>query len=1184
MGDWLRGALVIGIVVVMLAALPGATSLLHPTPSGALPASSPSSEARTAPVGEKAPTAPTAPSAPTPGAASSSVRAQSILSTLHRDGVPSRFIHLPNLAAEGNPGRQVGLTYPAAPAPMGVSDIGLRNVSGSLVPYELNTSSAEGKITFTDAQSLYVDGDGPDMFGVQLNSVATNVTLFGNSTYQFWTQNFVSYTSSSGELSFGDNVWNFSDSQGLISQNVFYETGPNGTLVAPVYYYAVGPTFTVHYPFTVQFFLNATVLDDRPAVFFNYSVTSATVNTAGSFDFVVFNSSLGAPSGPAPAPRFQIDGYQTDPIGLDNDIELVVVGNDDGDTTTFYQMQAALSIAYWNSTRGAYAAVPSAFDTGADTGETSNGVYVYYTAPGGVVSPVANMVIGPSFLVGLWNVSTSAGVRTFHETQSPANAFLWVTPGTAFNRSTAQWVPTIPIGAATSNFGIPNDGSPYFFEWMLSDYRAVGATYNPGANSTTALTRTLVHSNAAGVYTPLFAWGNGELAAISSAGAGTSASPYQLVNNQVQSIDSVFSQWNDFQFPVFPGILLVNTTAWVSAVPPSFAIDYPPGFSTISYAPGLPDSNNLQLDFDRVSNVSLVNATAISGWSSYEIPNVYPYGDVIFWNSSGNLIANNTFYDQGSALVLYGGTNNTVWGNSFLETPVASVDPSSLFQDGNTSGVYESESGDLLYNNYFNVTTPAYSPTFDPLLCQIECEGASYVDAWNVSLQPANATATVLGENLTGSILGTWYQGGNYWSNYGVPPNPFGSFPLVPPYNDSGWITNGGDSLPLVAFSVYNVTFTEVGLPAGTSWNLQVNGTSEASSSPNIVFWLPNGTDYAVDSIPPTGYADAMNGTITFSVTGGPNYIGVYFYPLLPVTFTERGLVPGWTWAVAAYSGLQPVDNYTTSSNATAVLELPGSTTSTTIAGYATALGYSTVAWSSEISLAPINVSIDFTALTALTFIERGLPSGAAWQVSLQQEGWETSKISTGPTLAFTTQEVAPGPLTFNVSATNYTASPSRGTYFVPGTGGVTIDFSPVNGSLSVRVVQKTATFSVDGTTIPLTATGLAVVNLPPGLHSVEASLSGYLPFFDNVSVASNQTTSLTITLVSIPSAPAPTISPVAWAAIGLLAAVAVILGLLALAYRSRGRRPPPKPIAPASAPATTTTKPDWSESSSPGK
>ena len=828
---------------------------------------------------------------------------------IHQDllgrGVPAGAIHLPALFAEGtHHGTPVAPTYSSAPAPMGVADIGLRDVSGSLVGYELTTSSAEGTASLTDAQSVYVDGDGPDMFGLQLNSVLTNVTLFGNSTYQFWTQDFVSYTSSSGELSFGDNLWNFSSLSGEISSNALYAYGPNGSLVAPVFYYAVGPTFTIRYPFTVTFYLNATEIANRPAVYFNYTLENTTFRASGSFDYVIFNSSVGAPGGPAPPAIFQIDGNAYDPVGLINDIELTLVGNDNGDTTTFFQVNASFSIAYWNATRAAYQPVPSAVNAGADTGETSDGVASYYTG----TSAVAHLGLGPSFLSGLWNSTTAPGVRTVVSTVTPLPVMILLNPGTTRNASAAQWVPTSSSG--TTTFYIPNTG-PMFFDFLLSEYAPASlglATSAP--NGTLSFSGNLGKNTSYGIYTPLIAWGNTELATFAASGAGTAASPYVLYDNEAGPLDPEFTQLNDFGFPVFPGLLLIQTTAYLLVTPPSFRVNLPITLcGLVNPLCVSPVPNDLQLEFWNVSHVVLEGGT-IAGWLLQSVASFFPLGEVIFWNSTDDLVANITFEDQGSAIALYGGGSNVIWGNRFLnDVGQLPSDPSGfLGGPDNQSGIWESESGDLVYNNYFAVPSPAYTPTFDPLSCQVACTGASYLDRWNVSRESADASETVLGVVLTGSIIGTSYQGGNYWSNYGVPSNPYGDLPYVdrpsgtlPPA--PGEISVGGDYVPLVPFALYSVTIHETGLPSGTLWSVNSSLANLSATTPSVTLEAPNGT-YPFTVTWPASLAPpyVLEGPSEFTVDGSSLSVDLVFLPEANVTFAETGLEPG-TWWTLTWNG-----------------------------------------------------------------------------------------------------------------------------------------------------------------------------------------------------------------------------------------------------------------------------------------
>lgn len=78
---------------------------------------------------------------------------------------------------------------------------------------------------------------------------------------------------------------------------------------------------------------------------------------------------------------------------------------------------------------------------------------------------------------------------------------------------------------------------------------------------------------------------------------------------------------------------------------------------------------------------------------------------------------------------------------------------------------------------------------------------------------------------------------------------------------------------------VYDVTFTEAGLPSGTGWSVTLAGGSQPATAPgSIVFTQPNGTGdaYIVDS--PLGFT-AGPSTGTVNVTGAPVTVLIRFSP-----------------------------------------------------------------------------------------------------------------------------------------------------------------------------------------------------------------------------------------------------------------------------------------------------------------
>lgn len=1098
-------------------------------------------------------------------------------------GVPRSLVHLPDLyGARPGAAGPVAPTYSSAPAPMGVADLGLVNRSGTIVPTVLDTPSVSGTVSFTQAESVYLDGDGPGMFGVQMNAVATNVTVFGHATDQFWAQDFLSYTPQNATLTFGDNLWNFSSASGLMPANTLYAHGPNGTLVAPYYYFATGPTFVVHYPFSVTFTLSAADVGNRPALYFNYSVNSSSVQAAGSFDRVIFNSSLLPPIFPATVPMFQANGAALDPLGLPNDLELVLVGDGAGDTTTFVRLLAQFSLATWNSTASAFQPIASAYDAGSDTGETSDGVGVFYNATSlGVPVPVATLALGPSFLYGLWGLQSNPGYRILSANVAPANAFLLVTPGTAYNAAVAQWAPTLAITTGPARIAFPNGGN-YYFDWQLSDYRPVHRSLSPADNSTTHVAATLARVNSLGIYTPLVAWGNGEIPSIAPTGNGTPGAPYEVEQNQPHAIDPIFGAMNDFLFPVFPGILLVGTTAWVHLTPPSLAIAYATPLAENLTAVGLPATNHLQIQVWNATNLTIEGGAAITGWLSANV-GFSPIGEVILWAGVGDLIAGNTFIDQGIGLALYGGSHNTVWGNSFLNSTAPATNQSQLENSGNnTTGIWESESSDLIYNNYFAVPAPAYTPTIDPVSCENACEPATYSDLWNVTEAPAATVRTVLGTNLSGSIIGTTYQGGNYWSNYGTPANPLGQLP----YNDGGRITVGGDYVPLVLAPVYPVAVNELGLAAGAVWGVVVSGVEYRTNATLLTVYAPNGT-YNYSVLAPDGYRAPATGNFTVNGTGAAFTID--FTALVALTFSEAFLVPGWNWTVGINDTNSSFNATINSTAGTIVFEVvPG-----TYAFNASSFGYNASPASGVVFVGPTGATaptIDFNLTAIVSFHETGLRPGTPWTITVAGGASPRNFTTVDAILNLSIFDLPGGPYSWTAYAAGHTVTPGDGAGGTDQPANVSLEFAWIDGTLAGTVNVAGAELWIDGNLTPDLG-GAFSVALTPGVHAIVVVASGYVTYYNNASVASGATTELPIVLAAIPSAASSGpggIPLVAWILIAALALAAVLALALAGMYRRRGRAPPP-PVAPYSGTSAPTiaavapsARPPWQEDDEP--
>ncbi|MEM3860389.1 MAG: zinc ribbon domain-containing protein, partial [Candidatus Micrarchaeaceae archaeon] len=96
----------------------------------------------------------------------------------------------------------------------------------------------------------------------------------------------------------------------------------------------------------------------------------------------------------------------------------------------------------------------------------------------------------------------------------------------------------------------------------------------------------------------------------------------------------------------------------------------------------------------------------------------------------------------------------------------------------------------------------------------------------------------------------------------------------------------------------YTVTFTESGLPLGTTWYVTLNGSNRSSVSNVITFTVPNGEySYAIGNVP--GYSSSpSSGTIV--INGSPDIVSINFIRLgtLTLILKERGLPIGTKWSI----------------------------------------------------------------------------------------------------------------------------------------------------------------------------------------------------------------------------------------------------------------------------------------------
>lgn len=690
-------------------------------------------------------------------------KAAQVMKALAEKGIPANYVYLPNFNAAVH--KKDGIimpSYDTAPAPMGIGAYGISNSTGNnLTTYNLTTSSVMASLNVSSLQDFYALDDGPNSVTFQLNAVLHNVALFGNSSYAFWTQNVVFYSARNQSLELLDNLWNFSSSSFTLTQNSLYSY--NGTPVAPEYYYAVGPTFHVTYPFSLNLYLNTSVIDGRSTVFYNYSLETSGKSYSGSYDRIIFNStSASNPSYSAPAPQYLISGNTYTPDGyIPYDAEIMIGGPGGGSTANILNINATMQLKYMtNGTTPTYTIFPDTFDVGSQTGETSQGVAVSWSS-----NDVAKLTAGPSYVYGMWGLNPAGKkMYSYSGTVNPPNSFMFTSPGAIFNATLSAWVPLNNSGHYS--FIIPYGSLAY--NVMLSDHEPVVSTMGPGTGGTISLSA----NETLGIYTPLYAMDNAQLKYISSSGDGSRSNPYVIYNNPSANgyINPLFGELNDYAFPAFSGLLLHNVSAYtLVSSEPSFTVNYSENvFSYLitSYF-GLPSTNNLGIVLYNTSNAT-VRDNKITGWFSFE-QTEFPVANLLLWNSQNNFITKNIFITMDSSMLVYNTHteygNNSILGNLFIQSSQLNANNYALISVSTTFGTSPYgpvaltmySSGNSVSENYFIVYNTAISPNYSIY----SGNNVNYNDTWN----------------------------SNFWWNY---------VDRSGPYNNNGQITSGYDYSPII--------------------------------------------------------------------------------------------------------------------------------------------------------------------------------------------------------------------------------------------------------------------------------------------------------------------------------------------------------------------------------------------------
>jgi YVTN family beta-propeller protein len=423
---------------------------------------------------------------------------------------------------------------------------------------------------------------------------------------------------------------------------------------------------------------------------------------------------------------------------------------------------------------------------------------------------------------------------------------------------------------------------------------------------------------------------------------------------------------------------------------------------TVGYGP-----NDVMYDSGRgeifVANSVSGNVTVINDTSD-TIAATLPVGiDNLAYDAANDQIFG--IGDLGYGVMVINDTNNSV---------TATLEPSWAI-----SGiVYDSDNGQLYLGSEnvtaFNATTLAtvttidmpgytYRMTFDSASNQVFAETDNAQAQTNLT-SISGATDTVgssghigfIGDGITcdasqgtvfitsGEIVGSVddYSIANsaLVSNTTVGEEPIGV--AFDPTSGEVWVANYGSGTLSVLQSgaTFPVTFSETGLPAGTSWSVVFNGGGLNSTASSVVFTDPNGTyNFTVTPVP--GFTAApTSGTVT--VTGAPAARTISFTPeagtksteKFAITFSETGLTSGTSWSVTLNGTLQA------SNDGTVVFQAPNGTEAYSVSAVT---GFTVTPSGGSVTVAgqPVTVALTFKATTNPSSGQNGSGSGSSSKV-----------------------------------------------------------------------------------------------------------------------------------------------------------------------------------------------------------
>jgi thermopsin len=353
-------------------------------------------------------------------------------------------------------------------------------------------------------------------------------------------------------------------------------------------------------------------------------------------------------------------------------------------------------------------------------------------------------------------------------------------------------------------------------------------------------------------------------------------------------------------------------------------------------------------------------------------------------------------------------------------------------------------------------------------------------------------------------------------------------------------LTNGSGSLGLL-YNSSDIGLLNISAPTVPTGAITVNGTGHGFVGGSANLTLAPGT-YSIGLYNGSTLVDST------LVTIAPGSYTPLTLPLprVPVHFHETGLPARTSWSVTL--GAQTLASTGVWINFT---ERNGTYLFTTghVSGYVTPVTHGTL----PIVGSAVQIDVPFWTFNfTVTFQGINVPGGTGWSVRI--DGTMTHSSTSAP-LSFA---LGNGTHTYAVDvAYAYVSTPSSGTFQVRGQPIlIQVSFTERLGVISGSISPAEATLRINGA-VASAPSGFFNFSESPATYSIEATASGYIAYFSNLTVTAGNVSYANITMTTLPPAvPGSTgllNSPWLWVGIAALAVSLGAAGALIL-RRQRGR------------------------------